>query len=280
MTTLCITNQKGGCGKTVTAINLAAGLARRGKRVLLVDLDPQAPVAPDLGVQPSPELVPLAEALTKKGRAGERVLETPIPNLSVMPGDASLDHEPLAKVPLPDTVLQRALRPLQERFEFIVLDTPPHLDFVTFNAIMAADRLILPCDADRESLQSLRRTIEVAFAYLEHRPEVDPARFYKVLVTIFDDRDRTMNAWLDEELTRLHVPSFETRIHRATAFKKARAYGLSIFDFVEQHRSYAGARRGAEDFERLTEEVMSNGGERADTVERGRADFAPEPAAG
>src|SRR5512142_1645647 len=113
MPVLCVTNQKGGCGKTVTATHLAAGLARRGKKTLLVDLDSQAPVAPSLGVQPPAGLVPMVDALTQKGRAGERVLASPTPNLFVLPGDATLDHEALVRVPLPDTVLQRALQPLR-----------------------------------------------------------------------------------------------------------------------------------------------------------------------
>src|SRR5512143_2481957 len=195
MPVICVTNQKGGCGKTVTATNLTAGLARRGRKTLILDLDPQAPVAPSLGVRPPAELPPMVEAVTRKGRAGERVLGSPAPNLFVMPGDATLDHDALAKVPLPDTVLQRALKPIRETFDFIVLDTPPHLDFVTFNAIMAADWLIIPCDADKESLQSLRRTIEVAFTYVEHRREIDPARFYRVLQTIVDERETVINGW-------------------------------------------------------------------------------------
>src|SRR5512135_2429001 len=279
MPVLCVTNQKGGCGKTVTATNLAAGLARRGKRTLIVDLDPQAPVAPSLGVQSPAELVPLLEALTRKGRAGERVLASSTPNLFVLPGDATLDHEALVRVPLPDTVLQRALQPLRGQFEFLVLDTPPLLDFVTFNAIMAADGLIVPCDADKESLQSLRRTIEVAFTYVEHRPEIDPARFYRVLLTIVDDRETVINGWLEGELRGLGASVFETAIHRATAFKKARGYGLSIFAYSERHHGSGGAQRGAADFEQLTEEVMWYG-RGADPAEWRWADCATTRPAG
>ena len=183
-------------------------------------------------------------------------MASPTANLFVLPGDATLDHEAMVRAPLPDTVLQRALQPLRGRFEFVVLDTPPLLDFVTFNAIMAADWLIVPCDADKESLQSLRRTIEVAFTYVEHRPEINPARFYRVLRTIVDERETVINSWLEAELRGLGAPVFITAIHRATAFKKARGYGLSIFDYSERHRGSGGAERGAADFEQLTEEVI------------------------
>jgi chromosome partitioning protein len=261
MPTVCITNQKGGCGKTVTATNLAAGLARQGNRVLLVDLDPQAPLASGLGVRLPEDMLPIAEAV-KKRRLAEIALETPTANLFVVPGDVSLDHQALANEPLRDTILARALAPVRDSFDYVLLDTPPHLDLVTLNAIMAADWLILPCDADKESLLSLKRTLEVAFEYIQHRPEVEPATFYKALVTIYDDRDKTMNGWFEEQLRRLGNPPFATRIHRATAFKKARAYGMSIFDYTERHSGYAGGRRGVADFEALTQEVVSYEAER------------------
>lgn len=255
MPILGVTNQKGGVGKTLTAINLAAGLARAGNRTLLVDLDPQAPVAPSLGVKPAADLMPMAEALKQK-RAGGLVTATATPNLFVMPGDVSLDHQALANEPLRDTVLKRALEPLQGEFAYIVCDSAPHLDLVLCNLVMVADWLILPCDADRESLESLRRTLEVAFTYVEYRPDVDPATFYKVLVSMYDDRDRTLNAWFEEQLSRLGSPPFETRIHRATALKRARAHSLSIFDFVERHRGHAGGERAASEFENLVREVI------------------------
>jgi len=261
MAIITITNQKGGCGKTVTAANLACGLARKGHKVLLMDLDPQAPLAPGLGVNPPNDLMPIADAIKMK-RVGGVVQPTTTANLFVAPGDVSLDHQALANEPLRDTILQRALAPLRKEFAYILLDTPPHLDLVTLNAMMAADWLIVPCDADKESLQSLKRTLSVAFTYIEHRPEIDPATFYKVLITIFDDRDKIMNGWFEEELAKLGNPPFKTKIHRATAFKKARAYGMSIFDYTERYAGQAGGKRGVSDFEQLTKEVIAYASQR------------------
>lgn len=265
MPTVCITNQKGGCGKTVTATNLAAGLARKGLLVLLVDLDPQGPVAPGLGVSPSEEMLPIAEALRKK-RLHEIALPTRDPNLIVVPGDVSLDHQALSGEPLRDTVLERALVGLREQFDYVLLDTPPNLDLVTLNAIMASDWLIVPCDVDRESLSSLNRTLEVAFQYVEYRPEVVPEQFFRVLVTIYDPRDQVMNAWLDKQLLSLPTPPFEVRIRRSTALKKARASGLSIFEYRDKNPT--GARGAAQDFERLTQEVIAYEHERTDPDHR------------
>lgn len=232
-----------------------------------MDLDPQAPLASGLGVRPPADILPIADAIKKK-RVGDIILESPTPNLFVAPGDVSLDHQALTNEPLRDTILSRALAQVRDKFDFVLLDTPPHLDLVTLNAIMAADWLILPCDADKESLLSLKRTLEVAFEYIQHRPEVDPETFYKVLVTIYDDRDKTMNVWFEEQLKKLGNPPFETKIHRATAFKKARAYGLSIFDYTQEHSGYAGGRRGVADFEGLTQEVISYEAARGNSRER------------
>jgi len=269
MAIIGITNQKGGCGKTATAINLAAGLARSGATVLVVDLDPQAPIAPGLGVAPADDLIRMADAI-KYGRLTELVIPTSTPGLFVAPGDNSLDPAAISNQPLRDTLLQRALTPLRPRFDFILLDTPPNLDIVTLNAFMAADWLILTSDVDRESFISLNRTLEVAFEYAQFRPEVDPQHFYRVLVTIYDPRDLTINEWFGKNFASLAEQSFRTRIHRATAIKKARAFGQSIFDYSQRSRlALASAGRAVADFESLTREVLAH-----ETQRRNSADAA------
>lgn len=268
MATICITNQKGGCGKTITAVNLAAGLARKGQRVLLVDLDPQAPIAPSLSLEVPADLPPIAEAI-KNRQLDALVCASPVENLFVTPGDVSLDHAALANEPLRDTLLQRALQGVAGDFDFVLLDTPPNLDLVTLNAIMAADWLILPCDVDRESLQSLKRTLEVMTEYVQYRPEVDPEKFYRVLVTIYDPRDQVMNDWLGTQVGPLGATMFRSRIHRTTALKKARANGVTIFEYANRSRlGKFAARRAITDFETLTDEVIEHEHTRSNRGER------------
>jgi chromosome partitioning protein len=250
-----ITNQKGGVGKTVTATNLAVGLSRKGKTVLALDLDPQAPLATAFGARVPDNLMPIADAI-KQHKLPDIICPTRTASLWLVPGDMSLDPQALANEMLRDTVLERALKGLCERYDYVLLDTPPNLDLVTLNAIMASDWLILPCDADRETLESLKRTLEVTYRCLQYRPDIDPEWFIKVLLTIQDDRDRTVNAWLREQLRRLGNPPFQTIIRRATAYKKARAHGLSIFEYDEQHPNLGG-HKGVEDFQQLTEEVIA-----------------------
>jgi chromosome partitioning protein len=261
MPTICITNQKGGCGKTMTAINLGAGLARQGQRVLLVDLDPQGPIAGGLGASPPEDLLPMALAI--QDRCLDRiVVPTPTAGLWVIPCDTSLDAQALYKKP--PTTLRRALRTLGQPFDFMVLDTPPNLDLVTLNAIMAADWLILPCDVDKESLLSLRRTLEVVLEYVEDREDVVLEDFYRVVMTMVDPRSRAMNRWFDTQMAPLVPVLFQTRIHRAEAFKKARTEGLSIFDYVTIRRMRSKeSQRAAEEYTRLTEEVIAHATRRA-----------------
>lgn len=261
MQTICVTNQKGGCGKTVTALNLGAGLARKGYQVLIVDLDPQAPIAPGLGATFSEEdgqdLLPIADAI-KERKLESIIVPTPTENLFVAPGDTSLDAQALQRKP--HSTLRRALAAVTQPFDFILLDTPPNLDLVTLNALMAADWLILPCDVDKESLMSLKRTLEVVFEYVEDRPDIDDVEsFYRVLVTIYDQREKVMNRWFEKQMGTQVATLFKARIHRASAFKKARTGGMSIFDYVEQGQKRSGEeRRAIEDFEKLSEEVIAH----------------------
>ena len=261
MPTICITNQKGGCGKTMTAINLGAGLARQDRRVLLVDLDPQGPVAAGLGATLPEDLLPLAPAILDR-LLDRIVIPTPTAGLWVIPSDTSIDAQAFYKKP--PTTIRRALHALEQPFDFIVLDTPPNLDLVTLNAIMAADWLMLPCDVDKESLLSLRRTIEVVFEYVEDREDVVLEDFYRVLVTMVDPRSRVMNRWFETQIAPLAPVLFQTRIHRADAFKKARTEGLSIYDYVTTRRMHSKeSQRAAEEYTRLTEEVIAHATRRA-----------------
>lgn len=225
--------------------------------MLLIDLDTRGPLADDLSVAVPEGLPPLAEAL-KRGQFDDAVIATPIPNLCLIPGDLSLDEQSLANEPLRDAVLQRALQKLQQPFSFVLLDTPPGLNLITLNAIMAAEKLVIPCDSDRESLEAAKRTIEAALQYLQFRPEINAETFYRVLVSMVDHRDRVVNDWFETQLQHLRLPAFKTRIRRSTGIKKARAHGLSIFDYSERQRSkHRDAGAGAADFASFADELLA-----------------------
>jgi chromosome partitioning protein len=255
-TTIAITQQKGGVGKTATAVHLAAGLARAGLRTLIIDLDPQGPVAPGLGVDPPADLTPLADAVAARTLA-DVVRPAPTPNLFVAPGDPGLDPAAFARLPHRATALRLALSDLAPAFDAVVIDTPPSLDLVTLNAAMAADWVILPCDADAESVKSLERTFRAVRTYLQHRPEVDPAGFCRVVVTQVDPRRRVLNDWLDAQLAPLGGVVFETRVHKSEAFPKARANGETVYDYAARHPA-GTAPRAARELTDLTGEVLDH----------------------
>src|SRR5437879_4046841 len=134
---VAVTNQKGGCGKTTTAVNLAACLAllNTSRRVLIVDLDLQGSVANCLNLTLPSTVLPIALALKQK-RLPEIIQATSIPGLDVAPGDASLDVPALQNEPRRDFIVQRALAPVRARYDWIILDTPPNLEIVTCNALV------------------------------------------------------------------------------------------------------------------------------------------------
>jgi chromosome partitioning protein len=253
---VAVTNQKGGCGKTTTAVNLAAGLAllNPSERVLIVDLDLQGSVANCLNLTLPSTLLPIAMALKQK-RIPEIIQQTGIPGLQVAPGDPSLDVPALQNEPRRDSIVQRALASVRDHYDWIILDTPPNLEIVTCNALVAADFLVIPCDVDRETLGGLKHTIEIANVYLEDRPEVDPAVFCRILITMYDHRDQVVNAWFEQLIEPLGPQLFQTRIKRATAMKKARANGLAIFQYADQNPN---ARTTAAEFATLVHEVQNH----------------------
>ena len=257
MQTICITNQKGGCGKTMTALNLSAGLARKGYQVLVVDLDPQGPIGHGLGASLSDELLPIAHAIREQ-EMDKIIVPSSTENLYVVPADESANPESLYKKP--QTTLKRSLRAIKQPFDFVILDTPPNLDLFTINAIVAADWLILPCETDRECLLSLNRTLEVVHEYALDREDLDITQFYKILVTIYDMRSKVMNTWFDNQVAQLKDCTFETKVHKTEAFKKARAQGLTIFEYADRGVfSAKETRRAMTDIESLSEEVINHG---------------------
>src|SRR5262245_37230914 len=231
---VAVTNQKCGCGKTTTAVNLAAGLALLNplEKILLVDLDLQGSVANCLNLDLPSTLLPIAMALKQK-RLSEIIQKTNSPGLEVAPGDPSLDVPALQNEPRRDFIVQRALAVVRDRYDWIILDTPPNLEIVTCNALVAADFLVIPCDVDRETLGGLKHTIEIANVYLEDRLAIDPSLFCRILITMYDHRDQVVNTWFEQLIDPLQPQVFRTRIKRATALKKARANGLTIFQYAE-----------------------------------------------
>ena len=253
---IAVVNEKGGVGKTVTAINLGAGLALNGKEVLVVDMDPQFNASKGLGVNldegsPSvydtiklPEPVPARSAIVKTGWE----------HLYILPSHVDLSGIEVELVDEPgrENRLKEALTPVLDLYDFILIDTPPSLSILTVNVLACAREILVPCQTHPFAYGALNELIEtVAMATEEINPDL---KIMGVLPTFFDQRTRISNKILDslKEDIRFKGKVFNTVIRVNTTIAESAYYGKPVVFF---RRSSTGAA----DYLNLTEEILASG---------------------
>ena len=252
MRTIAVVNQKGGCGKTITSINLSAFLACERRRVLVVDMDPQGHATLGLladAVQPPPTLYDVF--VRKAGRPPvclRDVIRSVRDNLDVAPADIPLSavSEALAGVVGREDILSEAIASVSGDYDYVIVDCPPNVGLLTFNALKACSEAIIPMDPSFFSLHGLGKLLET-FEVLER--ETDHHIAACVLVTLYSGRTPFVKAVLDEVRRHLAGRHFETVIRYSVKLAEAASHGVPI-------AHYCRHCAGFEDYQALAAEVL------------------------
>lgn len=246
---IAVTNQKGGVAKTTTVINLADALVRAGKKVLVVDLDPQGNATSGLGINRRELEASVYHMLIEDEKAEDLILQTDFGELYVLPADINLAGAELELVPLEERErrLLKGLEYVSPVFDYLLIDCPPSLGLLTLNALTAADSIIIPVQAEYYALEGLQQLFST---FMKVRQSFNPQlEILGVLLTMYDSRVNLAAQVVDQVKEHFGSLVFEVVIPRNVRLSEAPSHGMPI--------SYYDSRsKGADTYRQLAALVM------------------------
>ncbi len=251
MRVIASANQKGGCGKTTTAINLSSSLSLKGKRVLLIDFDPQAHATMGLNITPSDRKNSIYDVITPKENKSLGIKDILVPikdNFDLAPSSLILSavEQELSGMEGREDRLFQAIQALKEQYDYIVIDCPPSIGHLCFNALRACEEVIIPIDMSLFSLRGVAKLLEIIILL---KDKIGHDVRSRALITMYDRRTRYSRVVLEKVKAEFGNNVFETVIRYNIRLRETADYGLPVGDYDKN-------AIGHKDYENLAEEVM------------------------